>query len=446
MNDRVERMNRHTRRRVVGVLGAAASTAVLAACGAPTGSGSGDQAGAKSRAPVSLTTNIQAPGSATWPAFERANQAIREKYPWLNMEFLGGASASFEGMTKIVVDAAAGSLPDIIYAQGTQVQYYISSKILVSMSPFLAKDKAFDLADFPKVAVDMYSKGGQVYAIPYDHGPQMLWYNADLFMKHGVQPPTSRWTFNDMLEAAKKLTVEGQSWGIVNGGPTAGWSMASYVEPWGGSWVDETETKTGITNAGSLAAIQYWMDLFHRHKVAPVPGSTTGDLYVEGKAAMVFGGPWSYRGWVGKISFESPIADWPIGPTGKRVSASMGSGYPITVNSKHRDEAWLYSSEFLGKDLNRSLMGQFVQTGLGTPVRFSTMKEYEKSRFAMPNVQIVAPAEKYSVIGRPITTIKPELDKAWSDERPKLLRQEISVKDMLETVQRRIQPELDKNK
>ena len=74
------------------------------------------------------------------------------------------------------------------------------------------------------------------------------------------------------------------------------------------------------------------------------------------------------------------------------------------------------------------------------------MKDFEKSKFAMPNVQIVAPAEKYSVIGRPISPVKPELDKIWTEERAKLLNQEVSVKDMLDAVQRRMQPFLEANK
>lgn len=440
-----------TRRGAIALGGAAGTGLLASACGGPAGGGGAgaDPGGdaTKSRAPVKLSTNMQAPGSPTWPAFEKADQAIRERYPWLQMEFLGGASSTFDGMTKIVVDAAAGSLPDVVYAQGTQIQYYISNKILVPMTPYLNRDKAFDLADFPKVAVDMYSRGGQVYAIPYDHGAQMLWYNADLFKKSGVAPPTARWTWDDLLDAAKRLTIEAQGqWGLVNGGPTAGWSMPSYLGPWGGSWVDDAETQSGITTAASVSAVQYWMDLFFKHKVNPVPGSFTGNPYLEGKAAMTFGGPWTYRDWIGKIAFESPIADWPLGAGGKRVSASMGSGYPITTNSKARDEAWLYSSEFLGKDPNRSLMGQFVQTGLGTPLRFSVMREYEKSKFAMPNVQIVAPAEKYSVIGRPISPVKPELDRIWTEERAKLLNQEVAVKDMLDTVQRRMQPFLEANR
>lgn len=436
-----------TRRDVIGAVGGAAGAALLAACGAP-GAGSTDAGGAnKSHAPVKLSTNIQSAASITWGAYEAADRAIRDKYPWLTMEYLGGSSSSFEGMTKMVVDAAGGSLPDMVYAQGTQIQYYISNKIVVSMTPYLNKDKAFDLNDFPKVAVDMYSRGGQVYAIPYDHGAQMLWYNADLFKKSGVAFPTAKWTWDDVLDAGKRLTNEAQGqWGLVNGGPTASWSMPSYLGPWGGAWVDETETKTEIANAGSVAATQYWIDLFFKHKVNPVPGAFSGNPYLEGKAAMTIGGPWTYRDWIGKINFESPIADWPLGPGGKRISASMGSGYPITVNSKFRDETWLYESELVGKDMDRSILGQFVKTGFGTPVRFSMMKEFEKSKFAMPNVQIVAPAEKYSTIGRPISPIKPELDKVWTEERARLLKQELSVKDMLDTVQRRIQPLLEQNK
>ena len=431
----------------LGTLGAASSAVLLAACGAA--GGPSQEPAQKEHAPVKLSTNIQSPASTQWGAYEAADKAIRAKYPWLTMEYLGGSSSSFDGMTKMVVDAAAGSLPDMVYAQGTQIQYYIGNKIVVSMTPYLNKDKAFDLSDFPKVAVDMYSRGGQVYAIPYDHGPNMLWYNADLFQKTGVKPPDEKTTFDDLVEMAKRLTNEPQGqWGIANNGPTASWSMPSYVGPWGAEWVDATETKTTINSAQGVQAMQYWMDLFFKHKVNPVPGTFQGsqtEMYIQGKAAMIIGGPWTYRDLIGKITFQSPIADWPL-HNGKRISASMGSGYPITVNSKFRDETWLYESELLGKDPDRSVLHQFLKTGFGLPVRFSTMKEYEKTRFAPPNAPIVAPAEKYSALGRPISPAKVELDKVWSEERTRLLAQEVGVKEMLDTVVRRIQPILDQNK
>jgi len=444
-----------TRRGAIGVVGAAGGGlggVLLAACGA-TGagsSGSGQEATNPNHAPVKISTNIQSSASTQWPAYDAADKAIRAKYPWLTVEWLGGSSSTFDGMAKLVVDASAGTLPDVIYAQGTQIQYYISNKIVVSMSPYLNKDKTFDLGDFPKVAIDMYSRNGQVFAIPYDHGPNMLWHNADLFQKSGVQPPNDKWTWDDVVEAAKKLTNESQGqWGILDSGPNAGWAMPSYLGPWGGEWVDEAESKTGVTSSGSLQAVQYWYDLFFKHKVNPVPGTFQGsadDLFLQGKVGMRLGGPWTYRGWIGKLNFQAPISNWPLGPTGKRVSASMGSGYPITVNSKFRDESWLFMAELLGKDPDRSIEWQFVKTGLGTPCRTSAMKDFEKSSFAMPNVQSVVPAAGYSALGRPISPVKFDLDKVWTEERDVLLKQQVSVKDFLDNVQRRVQPLLDQNK
>ncbi|HEU5318552.1 MAG TPA: extracellular solute-binding protein, partial [Chloroflexota bacterium] len=195
---------RVSRRHVVAGTGGAVGGLLLAACGA-TGSGSGEAA-SRNHPPVKLTTNIQSPASTQWGAYDAANKAINAKYPWLTMEYLGGSSSSFDGMTKLVVDAAAGNLPDMYYAQGTQIQFYISNKIATPLSPYLNKDKAFDVNDFPKIALDMYSRGGTVYGIAYDHGPNMLWYNADLFQKAGVKPPDDKTTFDDIIEMSKRLT------------------------------------------------------------------------------------------------------------------------------------------------------------------------------------------------------------------------------------------------
>src|SRR5437763_764278 len=107
----------------MGAMSSAAGVAFLAACGAG-GAQSGGQVDTKNHPPVKLSTNIQNSASPQWGAYDSANKAIQAKYPWLTMEYVGGSSSSFDGMAKLVVDASAGTLADIIYAQGTQIQYY----------------------------------------------------------------------------------------------------------------------------------------------------------------------------------------------------------------------------------------------------------------------------------------------------------------------------------
>jgi hypothetical protein len=62
---------------------------VLAACGGEGEAGKGE-VDLKNHPPIKLTTNIIDKGNPTWPAFEAADKAIKGKYPWLTMEYLGG--------------------------------------------------------------------------------------------------------------------------------------------------------------------------------------------------------------------------------------------------------------------------------------------------------------------------------------------------------------------
>ena len=50
---------------------------------------------------------------------------------------------------------------------------------------------------------------GDVYGLPYDFGPYIIYYNKDLFDKHGVEYPTSSMTWDEFLEKCRALTGDG---------------------------------------------------------------------------------------------------------------------------------------------------------------------------------------------------------------------------------------------
>ncbi|SMP03608.1 carbohydrate ABC transporter substrate-binding protein, CUT1 family [Laceyella tengchongensis] len=60
---------------------------------------------------------------------------------------------------------------------------------------------------FPASLVQMVSKEGNIYAIPVNvHRSNVLWYNASLFNRYGLKPPT---TFDDFFEVAEQLKQKG---------------------------------------------------------------------------------------------------------------------------------------------------------------------------------------------------------------------------------------------
>jgi len=64
----------------------------------------------------------------------------------------------------------------------------------------------FDMTDLLESAVITYQ--GDVYAVLPMMQPQMLYYNKALFDSAGVAYPTDEWTWQDLLDAAKLLTVK----------------------------------------------------------------------------------------------------------------------------------------------------------------------------------------------------------------------------------------------
>ena len=406
-----------TRRAVLGSAAAGVGAGILGACGPVGQGGAGGPAETKSRAPVTLRSWILQPGvPEPNDATDAAFAAIKEKYPHITVVDEGKGRANQEYVDAVVTATVAGNLPDMLYAQGPQIQGFIRNGAVRALDDLIARDKTFDLKDFPEVGLKVYQAGGKQYAIPYDHGPHVLWFNKTLFEKEGVKPPDASWTMSDLVEAARRLTKpNGEQWGAslnVGGGYPL---QATWLAPWGARFLNEDETETYIDSREAIEALEFWYDLRARRNFSPMPGQPAAN-WLGGNVAMMHSGPWAYRAIVAnKPDFVADIADWPKGPKGRGTS-SMGSGYPVSSQSKHAEDAWLWLSEYLGKDEQRSVLGQFVTTGKGTPVRYSLLAKWERSPFAPPSAKIIAPAlREYAVVGRPITPVQADLNKVVND-------------------------------
>jgi multiple sugar transport system substrate-binding protein len=443
------------RRRVLGGaagLAAGAAGGLLAACGA-AGSGTSDEKPAAGRAPVTVRSWIGEPNNERYPATQAADAAIKLKYPHITVEHEVKPAGSQIEMT--VAGAAANTLPDLIIAQGTASMSFAVKGIPIALEPYLAKTKEFDLKDFPEVGLTLYQYEKKQFFIPYDHAPIMLYYNKEMFERFGVKPPDSTWTMDTLLETAKKMHRPQEGiWGLAGFAPAAGFTTnGSYMAPWGGVLLNETETETQIDSRESLQALEFWANTRLRDKINLLPADgNPRTLYTTGKAAMHDAGMWAYRDIVVaknrlELPFTPDIADWPSGPK-TRATSSMGSGYGITKDSKAPEDTWLYLSEYVGKDPDRSIMGQFLKTGFGIPVRYSFMSTWETSKeFAPPNAKLVQPAMKgYAVMGRPISPAKADFDKLCNDSFNAVWEGKTSMADAAKEIKRLAGPILEQNK
>lgn len=253
-------------------------------------------------------------------AFNKANPDIKVEYnlvPW------GTYWQKAAAMT------AGGSTYDVMWMNLNNFPFYASQGALSPLSISYAAVKNIAAA-----RVAPYRVGGKLYGVPL--GPQAVtvFVNRRLFKERGVPLPTTSWTFDQMLDAAKKLTFEKDGkkiWGI-NGADLqidTEYGMSFYYSAGGKSIIKKTaDGYAPNLDATFQSTAQRLLDLIYKDKVAPSPKDTAQQGYQLFQAGQM--GIYVLGSWMTAVWAESPDLDWAYAPF-----PSMGSGKPTPVFSAH---------------------------------------------------------------------------------------------------------------
>ena len=306
--------------------------------------------------------------------------------------------------------AAAGELPDIIYVHGRYAFPWNHEGITVSIQDYVDSDTEFNVKGVWEEALRLYRYKGKQYEIPYDHGPIILGYNKDLFDEAGASYPTEDWTMDDLLENAKKLTNLDKGiwgWGGYYGSVVGLGNELSItlVGPWGGKVFNDEETELLLDSPECLAALNWWADMIHKHRVAPTPAESqavAAGIWVAGVAAMFGLASWGTPQLHEFAAFDWDVVPWPKGPV-QRQCGSFGSGYGITRDCPHPDTAWSYIREYLSVEGMEFMWGE---SGRGSPARKAAYQSWIDSDIAPDHAEYYLDAlENYAITGRPYQTL-----------------------------------------
>src|SRR5262249_50432929 len=155
--------------------------------------------------PVKLTWFMWSGSEPEVTAWRHVAAMVTEAYPEITVEF---QTTSFpDYWTKLPALAAAHKLPDIISLQAQRAPGFAQL-----MEPLDARIKTdnFDIAAFDPSIIKALSRDGKQFAIPYDFGPLVLYYNYDTFTKAGVAPPKPGWTEAEFNQIAQALAKDGR--------------------------------------------------------------------------------------------------------------------------------------------------------------------------------------------------------------------------------------------
>lgn len=292
--------------------------------------------------------------------FSKANPNIKVKFQHIPNDY----------SVKMNTMIAGGKAPDVIFATDGDFPKWVKQGAFLNIQEMVDNSDKLDLNDMWDTGLNRYrydgakTGTGDLYALPKDIGPTVMYYNKELFDKLGVPYPSADTPMNwdQALEMWTKLTVDENGDGktdIYGAGPV--W-WEGYVWSNGGSILSDDRKEFTLNRPEGAEAMQFIYDLTNVYKVVPdaraLQSMNDGQMFEAGKLATITGGRWlvpTYR----KLKFDWDVAPIPSG-NGSWTNGWSGSvGFGVNAKSKYPQEAFKLAEWFAGVD------GQTKMTELG---------------------------------------------------------------------------------
>jgi len=233
---------------------------------------------------------------------------------------------------KITAAVPRGKGPDIfIYAQD-RLGGWIEAGNTVEPIDFYVEDAT--KARFIPTTMEAMTYQGTIYGLPLNYKVITMIYNKKLL-------PTPPKTSTELVATAKKLTDQKAGKFGLAYSYSDFYYHAALMNGFGGG-VFDAQRKPTLNSAANVKSLEYLMKWFDTDKILPAEPSTAliTSLFNEGKAAIVFSGPW-FLGEIAK-GIDYGLAMLPkIDESGKPMKPWMTvEGMYIAASSKSKEAAY----------------------------------------------------------------------------------------------------------
>jgi multiple sugar transport system substrate-binding protein len=306
---------------------AALSVLFLASCGLA--------GGATDEGPTVITYWSWASGSQEMvDGFNASHDDIQVNFELIPAGTSGGYSKMFNAVR-------AGKAPDLVTVEYPQLPGFVTQDVIQPLTGH-GVDELVD--QYPDWTWRQVKLGGEVYGLPKDVAPQVLFYRADLFERYDIEPPA---TWAEFRETAEWLRAEHPDVALTTFSNADAGMLSSLAWQAGAEWFDTSSGtwEVNSTDPASTEMARYWDGLITEGLVNSEP--TYAEKHItdlsEGRVLTLLGAPWS----AGNLSRFLPelagswgVAPMPVWDADAPTAGNFGgSTLALPEGSPHPEEA-----------------------------------------------------------------------------------------------------------
>jgi multiple sugar transport system substrate-binding protein len=242
------------------------------------------------------------------------------------------------GYAKLSTAITAGNGPDVATIEYPQLPQFVSNGQLQPLDGLINKAETVDkLSDETKALVQF---GGEMYALPYDAAPMIMWYRKDMLDKAGVGVPK---TWDEFEEAGRKLKAVAPEAHLASFNPNEAGLTAALSWQAGAKWfgTEGDSWKVGVNDEPTQKVATFWQKLIDQ-KIVKVQQSFSDEWSADlasGAVVGVLGANWSATGIQKRTEASGQKGQWiaaEVPNWGTPADAFYGgSSFNITKSSKN---------------------------------------------------------------------------------------------------------------
>lgn len=240
---------------------------------------------------------------------------------------------------KLLSSISAGNGPDVLTYQPDGAKGFIDQGAFVSTDEFYA-DSANETDTYRENVVKDGEVDGTHYGVPMGHAPYSIYFNKAIFEAAGITEDQYPKSWDELASLAAKLTVDEngdgtpEQYGIALADKDAGY-LPTFLQAAGTDLV--VDGKANLTSNVSKETLTWIRDNFYAKKTSPSNLSLVDaqTLFVSGKAAMFWIGPWIVNTAKDK-GIETDTFEMPKGP--KEQVTNTAANYWYATSQIDGDE------------------------------------------------------------------------------------------------------------
>lgn len=269
-------------------------------------------------------------------------EKFHEEYPNITVDIETIAYDDY--FTLMQTRVAGGTAPDCYELNIENFASYAAKGVLADLS-------GADVTKFNDTALQAFDVNGTQYGLPGNFSNVVLIYNKDLFDRAAADYPTDDWTWDDVQEAAERISGLGEDiYGIF--APITYNEFYKVAAQHGGGLLNDDKTAFTIDSPENIRAAQMMVDRILVSNVQPndeqMGGMGDWDLFESGRLGMIPTGIWAFTPFTNACDFTWDICVEP-GQTNK-ATHFFSNALVVNADSDKKEAAttwitWLASSD-----------------------------------------------------------------------------------------------------